>query len=126
MLAGRAAESIVFNEISTGASGDIRRATSLARPMVTEFGMSDKLGNVRYAFQQFQFLESGEPTASASPEAPKVIDEEVKRIATEEYQRAQQRLKNHRSAFEHPAHQLLETECVDGAAVKQALAMQPA
>jgi cell division protease FtsH len=126
MLAGRAAESIVFNEISTGASDDIQRATTLARRMVTEFGMSDKLGNVRYATQQYQFLESGESTASASPETLKLIDEEVQRIATEEYERAQQLLKDHRFALEHLTHQLLETECVDGAAVKQALAMQPA
>ncbi len=126
MLGGRAAESIVFGEVSTGASDDIQRASGLARRMVTEFGMSSKLGNVRYAVQQYQFLESGDTSASASQETLKVIDEEVQRIIAEQYERAQRLLKEHQSALEHLTQQLLETECVDGAAVKQALALQPA
>ncbi|HEX9076700.1 MAG TPA: ATP-dependent zinc metalloprotease FtsH [Anaerolineae bacterium] len=126
MLAGRAAESVVFDEISTGASDDIQRASQLARRMVTEFGMSAKLGTVRYAVQQYQYLESGDTTASASPETLQVIDDEVRRITSEQYARAQQLLKEHRYALEHLTHQLLVTECVDGAAVKQALAVQPA
>ena len=126
MLAGRAAESVVFNEISTGASDDIQRASELARRMVTEFGMSDKLGTVRYAVQRYQFLEIGDTTASASPETLKVIDEEVQRITGEQYERAQELLKEHRSALEYLAQQLLKTESVDGAEVKQALALQPA
>jgi cell division protease FtsH len=120
MLAGRAAESVVYNEISTGASDDIQKASELARRMVTEFGMSDKLGTVRYATQQYQFL-SGDSSATASPATLKIIDEEVQRITTEQYQRAQQLLKDHRSALECVTRQLLETETVDGAAVKQAL-----
>ncbi len=56
MLGGRAAEQVVFGTISTGASDDIQRASELARRMVTEFGMSEKLGTVRYATQQYQFL----------------------------------------------------------------------
>jgi cell division protease FtsH len=126
MLAGRAAESVVFNEISTGASDDIQRASELARRMVTEFGMSDKLGNVRYAVQRYQFLETGDTSASASPETLKIIDEEVQRITAEQYARAQQLLREHKPALERLTHQLLETECVDGTAVKQALALQPA
>jgi cell division protease FtsH len=120
MLGGRAAEQVVFNVISTGASDDIQRASELARRMVTEFGMSDKLGTVRYATQQYQFL-SGDTAASASPETLKIIDEEVQRIIGEQYQRAQQLLKEHRAALESVSQQLLETESVDGAAVKQAL-----
>jgi cell division protease FtsH len=126
MLAGRAAELVVFNEISTGASDDIQRASELARRMVTEFGMSDKLGTVRYATQQYQFLESGETSASASPETLKVIDEEVQRITTDQYERAQGLLKEHRPALEHLAQELLKTESVDGAAAKRALAVQAA
>jgi len=121
MLAGRAAELVVYNEISTGASDDIKRASELARRMVTEFGMSDKLGVVRYAAQQYQFLESNESYASASPETMKVIDEEVQRITSEQYERAKQLLVEHRQALEYLTKQLLETETVDGAAVKQAL-----
>ena len=90
--------------------------------MVTEFGMSEKLGAVRYATQQYQFLEGAEATAAASPETLKVIDEEVQRITAEQYERAQQLLSEHRAALERLAQQLLETETVDGAAVKEALA----
>jgi cell division protease FtsH len=88
--------------------------------MVTEFGMSDKLGTVRYATQQYQFL-SGDTSASASPETLRIIDVEVQRIITEQYQRAQDLLSEHRAALEGLTRQLLETETVDGTAVKQAL-----
>ncbi len=124
MLGGRAAELVVFNVISTGASDDIQRASQVARRMVTEFGMSPKLGVVRYATQQYQFLESNDNSASASPETLKLIDEEVQRITTEQYERAQQLLKDHRFALERLSQQLLKTETVDGEAVKQSLASE--
>jgi cell division protease FtsH len=120
MLGGRAAEQVVFGMISTGASNDIQRASEMARQMVMEYGMSAKLGNVRYATQQYQFL-SGDTTANASPETLKIIDEEVKRIIEEQYMRAQQMLNEHRAALERLTRQLLETETVDGAAVERAL-----
>ena len=94
--------------------------------MVTEFGMSEKLGVVRYATQQYQFLQSNETSSSASPETLKLIDEEVKRITTEQYERAQQLLKDHRSALETLTQQLLKTETVDGEAVKQSLVSEKA
>ena len=121
MLGGRAAEVVMFNEISTGASDDIKRASELARRMVTEYGMSDKLGAVRYSNQQYQFLESDDTTATASQQTLKTIDEEVQRIIDEQYQRAQQLLKDHRPALEQLAKELLATETVDGEAVKKAL-----
>ncbi len=121
MLGGRAAEQVVFGVISTGASDDIQRASDLARRMVMEFGMSDKLGTVRYATQQYQFL-SGDSSASASPDTLKIIDEEVQRIITEEYDRAQTLLRDHRAALETVTQQLLKTETIDGTVVKQALA----
>ncbi len=120
MLGGRAAEQVVFGEISTGASDDIMRATELARRMVTEFGMSERLGTVRYATQQYQFL-SGETTVAASPETLKIIDDEVQRIIAGQYERAQKLLREHQPALERLTQQLLKTETVDGAAVKQAL-----
>jgi cell division protease FtsH len=123
MLGGRAAEQVVFGVISTGASDDIQRASELARRMVMEFGMSDKLGTVRYATQQYQFL-SGDSSASASPETLKIIDEEVQRIITEQYARAQMLLRDHRVALETVTQQLLQTETIDGTAVKQALAQK--
>ena len=122
MLGGRAAEQVIFNKISTGASDDIKRATELARRMVTEFGMSEKLGTVAYSTRQYQFLEGSEDGVNASPETLKTIDEEVQRIVTEQYQRAQQLLRDHRDALERLTHQLLVTETIDGTAVRQALA----
>jgi len=121
MLGGRAAEQVVFGVISTGASDDIQRATELARRMVTQFGMSSKLGTVSYSTQQYLFL-SGETSASASPDTLRVIDEEVQRILSEQYQRAQKLLRDHQAALEHLTEKLLTTETVDGSAVQQALA----
>ena len=122
MLGGRAAEIVMFNEISTGASDDIKRASELARRMVTEYGMSDKLGAVRYSSQQYQFLESDETTATASQQTLQTIDEEVQRIIDEQYKRAQQLLKEHRQHSKACPKQLLATETADGEAVKKALA----
>ena len=91
MLGGRAAEKVTFNTVSTGASDDIQRATELARRMITEFGMSEKLGSVRYAGQQLQYLGGAiEDNSQISPETRKVIDEEIRRIVTEQYERAQE------------------------------------
>jgi len=122
MLGGRAAEYTVFGQISTGAADDIRQVTQLARRMVTEFGMSGKLGLVRYSSQQYQFLEAGDAPASASPETLRLIDEEVQSIIEAQYDRARALLTAHRAALESLAQQLLQTETLDGAAVQRALA----
>jgi cell division protease FtsH len=123
MLGGRAAEMVEFRAISTGASDDITRATDLARRMVTEFGMSDKLGSVRYAGQQLQYLgRSVEDSSQISPETREVIDKEVQRLVTEQYDRAQELLKKHQAALKTLAGRLLEQETVDGSVVRKALA----
>jgi len=121
-LGGRAAEMVVYNVASTGASDDIKRATELARRMVTEFGMSDKLGVVRYAGDQLQFLDTGEVTVSASQATLRTIDEEVQRIVDEQYERARQLLTTHRGALDRLSRRLLEVETVDGDYVKEVLA----
>jgi cell division protease FtsH len=122
MLGGRAAEKIVFNEISTGASDDIMRATELARRMVTEFGMSQVLGSVRYAGQQLQYLGGAiEDNSGLSPKTRETIDAEVQRIVTEQYERAQKLLQEHRAALETLTQELLQKETLDGSAVKMAL-----
>jgi cell division protease FtsH len=122
MLGGRAAEVVEFATISTGASDDIMRATELARRMVTEFGMSDKLGSVCYAGRQLQYLGgSVEDNSQISPETRQVIDGEVQRLVTEQYQRAQELLKTHHPALETLARQLLKQETVSGSVVKEAL-----
>jgi cell division protease FtsH len=122
MLGGRAAEKLKFDIISTGASDDIMRATELAKRMVTEFGMSDRLGSVRYAGQQLRFI--GNPVQqdnAISSQTREIIDEEIKRIITEQYERAKVLLKDHKAALESLAQQLLSRETVDGSIVKQAL-----
>ena len=125
MLGGRAAELIQFHVISTGASDDITRATELARRMVVEFGMSPKLGTVRYAGQQLQYLgKSAEDDSQLSPETRQLIDREVQRIVTEQYERAQKLLLDHQVALRALAGELLEKETVDGSVVKKALAAQ--
>jgi cell division protease FtsH len=126
MLGGRAGEMVEFATISTGASDDIMRATDLARRMVTEFGMSEKLGSVRYAGQQLQYLGSSvEDNSQLSPETRQVIDREVQRLVTEQYERAQVLLKGHHAALKTLAQQLLKQETVSGSDVKDALENSP-
>ena len=91
--------------------------------MVTEFGMSEKLGSVRYAGQQLQYLGGAvEDNSSLSPETRSLIDAEVKRIASEQYDRAQDLLRDRRPALDQLAQELLRCETVDGSAIKAALA----
>ena len=125
MLGGRAAEKVVFDRISTGASDDILRATELARRMVTEFGMSELLGSVRYAGQQLQYLGGAiEDSSNLSPKTRELIDAEVQRIVTEQYERARALLTAHRAALETLARRLLEQETLDGCAVQEALGVE--
>jgi cell division protease FtsH len=127
MLGGRAAESVKFQVVSTGASDDIQRATELARRMVTEFGMSEKLGSVRYAGRTMQYLgDLLEDNGSLSPETRRIIDGEVQRIITVQFERALSLLGAHRPALDSLAERLLAQETVDGSAVRQALATAPA
>jgi cell division protease FtsH len=122
MLGGRAAEQVVFDVISTGASDDIQRATELARRMVTEFGMSERLGAVRYAGQGLQYLDGAiQDNNQISPETRQAIDEEVQRIISEQGERAQRLLREHRAALNALAANLLEHETVDAVAVQKAL-----
>ena len=122
MMGGRAAEKIVFGMISTGASDDIQRATELARRMVTEFGMSEKLGAVRYAGQELQYLGGAVTDSSGlSPHTQETIDGEVQRIVGAQYQRAQRLLQDHRPALASLTEQLLKSETLDGSVVRQAV-----
>ena len=124
MMGGRAAEQVVLGTISTGAVDDIQRATQLARRMVTEFGMSDKLGSVRYAGQRLQYLGGAVAEGTdASAATQETIDAEVRRIVGEQFERAAALLASHRDALTQLSTKLLEAESLDGAAVRQALAI---
>jgi len=84
MLGGRAAELLVFQQTSTGASNDLERATGMARRMVTEFGMSEKLGPVRYVGPAgMDYLGSQVSALNLSPETERMIDEEIRRFLDE-------------------------------------------
>ena len=125
LLGGRAAEMVVFGTISTGASDDINRATELARRMITEFGMSEALGPVRYAGQQMQYLSRTlQDNTDISPATRETIDREVQKLVSGQLERAQQLLMGHRGALDALAAELLEHETLDGAAVTTALAAE--
>ena len=122
MLAGRAAEKLVFGTLSTGANDDIQRATELARRMVTEFGMSERLGSVRYAGPGLQYLGGAlTDTSQLSPQSRDAIDTEIQRIADTQLARALQLLTEHRVALDALTAELLKSETVDGSVVRQVL-----
>lgn len=101
MLGGRAAEQIVIHDISTGASNDIERASGIARKMVTEWGMSDQLGNMFLGGSKEVFLGRDYGTThSYSEKLGGIIDSEVKRILDESYERALSLIREHRSVMD--------------------------
>ena len=111
-LGGRTAEEVVFGEITTGAADDIERATRIARSMVTEYGMSEKLGPQRFvgrAGEQFLTRDTS-PPADHSDELAARIDEEVARLLDEAHERARRVLEEHREVLDHLASELLERE----------------
>ncbi len=117
LLAGRTAEEIAFNEISTGAQNDLQRATDIARAMVTEFGMSDSLGAINYnGHKRPTFLDMpiGSERGPHSEETAQKIDAEVKRIMTEAHDQARRVLKERRPSLDDLAGRLLEKEVIEG------------
>jgi cell division protease FtsH len=127
MMGGRAAEQVMLGTISTGAVDDIQRATQLARRMVTEFGMSEKLGSVRYAGQRLQYLGTAVAESSdASAATHETIDAEVRRIVGAQFERATSLLAARRGALSQLSAELLKAESLDGAAVREALLLSAA
>ncbi len=120
MMGGRAAEELMFNEISNGAGNDIRMATEIARRMVCEWGMSERLGPVNYSGAEEVFL--GRDLLrerSFSEEFAAKIDEEVQRIISSAHERAQQILTEHRAVLEAVATALIEKEVLEGPALDE-------
>jgi cell division protease FtsH len=123
MMGGRAAERVMLGTISTGAVDDIQRATQLARRMVTEFGMSEKLGSVRYAGDRLRYLGGAVDEGSdCSSETRQTIDAEVSQIVGEQAARAESLLTAHRVALTQLSTRLLEVEILDGNDVREVLA----
>lgn len=107
LLGGRAAEIVQFDEVTTGASNDIERATALARGMVTQYGMSDKFGPMGLESIQNRYLD-GNSIKNYSPESETQIDGEVRQILADCQQKAIELLENNRSSLDKIAEYLLE------------------
>jgi cell division protease FtsH len=120
LLGGRAAEIICFDEITTGAASDIKQATHIARMMVTEWGMSDKLGMVEYGEGDSPVFLARDMTKSRnySEETARVIDAEIKRFIDDAYQTAERILNEGRDKVELIAKALLEFETLDASHLK--------
>ncbi|MGA2029990.1 MAG: ATP-dependent zinc metalloprotease FtsH [Verrucomicrobiota bacterium] len=120
-MAGRIAEEIISGDISTGAAMDIQQATNLARAMVCQFGMSDKLGMVQYGSDdEFVFLgREMQRTKVYSENTAREIDEEIKRFCDEGYNTAREIVFNNREKLELIASSLLEHETLDGSQVEE-------
>jgi cell division protease FtsH len=126
-MGGRAAEEIVLKNMTTGARSDIERATSMARRMVTEWGMSDKLGPLSYGKKEEQIFLGREIAQHRdySEQTAIEIDNEVKRIVTENYGRAKKLITDRRETLDQLTKALLEKETLDAADIDQIMNHQP-
>jgi cell division protease FtsH len=122
-LGGRAAEKIIFDQFTTGAGNDIERATDIARKMVCEWGMSERLGPLAYGQKEEEIFLGKEITRSKnySESTAIAIDEEVKRIITTCMNRSEQILRENMDALHRLASALLEREILDGEEIDKAL-----
>ncbi len=110
---GRAAEDLIFNSITTGASNDIEQATKIARAMVTRFGMSDKFGMVALEAVNNQYL-GGDTSMICSAETARIIDNEVIEIVRTQYEKAMKILKENEDKLHEISKHLLEKETITG------------
>ena len=117
LLGGRAAEEIIFGEVTTGAQNDLERATALARQMVAMYGMSERVGLANCAQRQAQFLAGPEAALQrdCSEQTAREIDEEVKALLDHEYAKAKEILTMHRDQLEKVTSELLARETLEGA-----------
>ena len=113
MLGGRAAEEIVFDTVTTGASNDIEQATRLARSMVTQYGMSEKFGLIGLESIQNRYLD-GRAVMNCGEATAAEIDQEVMKILKESYAEAKRLLSEHRETMDQIAEFLIEKETITG------------
>ena len=116
LLGGRVAEKIVLDEISTGASNDIERATDLARSMITRYGFSEKLGPIVYGHDNSEVFLGRDYSQGRnySENVAAEIDGEIRELIDTSYENAKQILLNHRDQLDKVAHYLMEHEKIDG------------
>ena len=120
MLAGRAAEEIVFDTVTTGASNDIEKATQVARAMITQYGMSEKFGLIGLESVQNRYL-NGRPVSNCGAETESEIDKEVMKMLKEAYEQAKTLLQAHRETLDKIAAFLIEKETITGKEFMQIL-----
>jgi cell division protease FtsH len=115
-MGGKVAEELIFgaDQVTSGAMSDIQQVTRIARAMVTQFGMSEKLGNIDYANEQQNFLGGQQGPTSASPDTARLIDNEVRRLVDTGYETAKRILTEHADELERLAEGLLEYETLTG------------
>jgi len=122
-LGGRAAEQIAIGRITTGAENDLQRVTSIARQMVTRWGMSEKLGTISFSERQSPFLGGGDTGAPSeySETTAELIDDEVDRIVRTSYQHTLDLLSSHRPTLDRIAQELRRQETIDARQLQQIL-----
>jgi cell division protease FtsH len=118
LLGGRTAEEIAFDQISTGAQNDLQRATEIARAMVTDYGMSERIGPLSFTAdgRNERYLFGGGP--ELSPELAAAVDDEIKRIVDEAHERARIVLQDRRELLDRLSDLLMVTEVIDGEELK--------
>lgn len=122
LLGGRAAEVLIFNELSTGAADDLVKATDIARNMVIRYGMDDALGHVAYAQEENRFLNGmgqEQTMLPVSEQTARAIDESVQRIIAQAFERARGFLARNRPVLEAAAQELLQRESLDEARLSE-------
>jgi cell division protease FtsH len=128
ILGGRAAEEVVYGTRTTGAENDIEQATSIARGMVTRWGMSDELGMVQLAPKQNPYLGAADGYGTSKPfsdETARAIDLEVQRIISESHEEAKRLLTVHRKELDALAAALLERETLDESQILEVTGLSP-
>jgi cell division protease FtsH len=126
-MGGRVAEELVFGDeqVTNGAASDIQQVTRIARAMVTQFGMSEKLGAIDYANERESFLGVQQGASHISPESQQMIDHEVRRLVDEGYETARRILSEKREDLERLARGLLEYETLTGDEIRRVLNGEP-
>jgi len=119
LLAGRAAEEVFLDEISTGAGNDLDRATNILKDMITAYGMSDVAGLMVLSRSQSSFLGGGMVSNEYSEKMAEAIDEHIKNTLNDRYNYVKETLKQYRGAIEKMTQVLLEVEVIEGSKVKE-------
>jgi cell division protease FtsH len=126
-MGGKVAEELVFGpeNVTSGAASDIQQVSRIARAMVTKFGMSQKLGNIDYAGEQFTYLGPQAGGVNAGPDTHELIDAEVRVLVDEGYETAKRILTEKRDDLDRMANGLLEYETLTGKEITRIIHGQP-